>query len=95
MALDHSDIEQIAWLARLALQPSEIPEYGSELGNILTLVEQMNETDTTSISPLAHPLEINARLRADKITETDHRTENQAGAPETEDGYYLVPRVIE
>ena len=51
--------------------------------------------DTDGVRPLAHPLDTAARLRPDEVTEVVDRDLYQAGAPETEDGLYLVPRVVE
>lgn len=95
MSLDKSEVQKIAWLARLAIDEQDIPNYSSELSNILGLVEQMNSVDTDGISPIAHPLELPARLRADEVTETDQRDHFQEHAPLTEKGCYLVPKVIE
>lgn len=95
MSIDSSEIEKIAWLARLSLNQEEIPGSIRDMDRILALVEQMNSLDTGGIEPLAHPLEITARLRADVITETDQRELFQQIAPAVEDGHYLVPRVIE
>jgi aspartyl-tRNA(Asn)/glutamyl-tRNA(Gln) amidotransferase subunit C len=95
VSLQDSDIKNIARLARLALGENEIPEYRQALGNILGLVEQMQAVDTGNTDPLAHPLEISARLRPDEITEPDQRNKFQQIAPETDKGFYLVPRVIE
>ena len=95
MSLKRSEIENIAWLARLSLNEDEIPVFQNELEQILNLVEQMNNIDTDTILPLAHPLEICAQLREDKITETNQRAINQQTAPDVKDGYYLVPKVIE
>ena len=55
----------------------------------------MNSIDTTNVDPMAHPLEIKARLRIDKVTETNQRDTFQAHAPAVENGLYLVPKVIE
>lgn len=95
MSLDKSEIEKIAWLARLTIDDADIADYGNELSSILELVERMNAVDTSQVTPLAHPLDITARLREDKVTETDQRDAFQKNAPQTEDGYYLVPKVIE
>lgn len=95
MSLKKSDIEKIAWLARLSISAEEISKYSKELNNILDLVEQMNGIDTSNIEPMAHPLEINARLREDRVTELDQHERFQAIAPAVENGHYLVPRVIE
>ena len=95
MSLERSDIENIALLARLSMKEDEIPDYQKELGNILEMVEQINSVITDDISPLAHPLEIIARLREDRVTETDQRDNNQKIAPEVDSGFYLVPKVID
>lgn len=95
MSLQPSDIRTIARLARLAVKEDEIPGFQRQLGNILGIIEQMQAVPTTGIAPLAHPLEINARLRPDVITESDQREKFQKIAPETSNGFYLVPKVIE
>ena len=95
MSLEKTEIEKIAWLARLALDEDDIPGYARDLSNILDLVEQMNTIKTNDIEPLAHPMEIKARLRPDEVTETDQREKFQSIAPHVDNGHYLVPRVIE
>ena len=95
MSLDRKQIEDIAMLARLSIKEEDIPVHQTELGGILNMVEQMKSVDTDAIEPLAHPLEIDARLRPDAITEDNQREKNQAMAPQTQEGYYLVPKVIE
>ena len=95
MSLDKSEVQKIAWLARLAIEEQDISNYSTELSSILDLVEQMNSANTEGISPLAHPLDLAARLREDKVSETNQREHFQKHAPLTEDGCYLVPKVIE
>ena len=95
MSLDKSEVEKIAWLARLAIDDKDIPNYSDELSSILGLVERMNSVNTEGISPIAHPLELPARLRNDVVTEKDQRDHFQKDAPLTEEGCYLVPKVIE
>ena len=95
MALDRSDVENIAHLARLAISEEDIPAYAENLSNILNLVEQMDATDTSGVAPMAHPLEMAQRLREDAVTETDQREHFQAHAPAVENGLFLVPKVIE
>ncbi len=95
MSIDTGEIRTIAWLARLAAADDELEQYRRDLDNIFGLVEQINAADTAGVEPLAHPLDIQGRLRPDAVTETDQREKFQAVAPEVEDGYYLVPRVIE
>ena len=95
MALDAEDVEKIAHLARLGINPDDIPGYARNLTDILAFVEQLNAVDTTGVEPLAHPLEAIQRLRPDVVTETDERELFQSIAPQTEAGLYLVPKVIE
>lgn len=95
MALERSDVEKIAHLARLGLTEADVPQTTDTLNNILGLIDAMQAVDTTGIEPLAHPLEATQRLRADVVTETNQREAYQAIAPAVESGLYLVPKVIE
>jgi aspartyl-tRNA(Asn)/glutamyl-tRNA(Gln) amidotransferase subunit C len=95
MSIDSSEIEKIAWLARLSLNQDDISKTSDDLNRILELVTQMNTLDTAGIEPLAHPMDIKARLRADVVTEIDQREHFQQNAPATQKGHYLVPKVIE
>ena len=95
MSLDRSDVEKIAHLARLAISEDEKDRYASDLSNILSLVEQMNAVDTEGGSPMAHPLHMVQRLREDEPIEPNQRERFQQIAPATEDGLYMVPRVVE
>ena len=95
MTLEASDIEKIAHLARLRIEVADIPDYARNLSDILAFVEQLNAVDTTGVVPLAHPLDATQRLRPDEVTEHDEREHFQRAAPLTEDGLYLVPKVIE
>jgi aspartyl-tRNA(Asn)/glutamyl-tRNA(Gln) amidotransferase subunit C len=95
MSLDSDDVKKIAKLARLAIDEADVPGYATNLSNILGLVEQMNSVDTAGVLPMSHPLDAVQRLREDVVTETDQREEFQRIAPATENGLYLVPRVIE
>ena len=95
MPLERSDVEKIAHLARLAVSEDELDTVAGDLSNILELVEQMNAVDTANVTPMAHPLHMAQRLRDDVVTEGDQRERFQAVAPATENGLYLVPKVIE
>jgi aspartyl-tRNA(Asn)/glutamyl-tRNA(Gln) amidotransferase subunit C len=95
MSLSPAEVEKIAHLARLALEPDQAEGLAQDLSRILDLVDQMNAVDTAGVEPMAHPLEMSQRLRPDQVTEADRREDFQAVAPETEAGLYLVPRVIE
>ncbi|MGB5735223.1 MAG: Asp-tRNA(Asn)/Glu-tRNA(Gln) amidotransferase subunit GatC [Thiohalocapsa sp.] len=95
MALDNTDVAKIAHLARLAVDDDALDHYASELSSILDLVAQMDAVDTAGVEPMAHPLHMTQRLRPDQVTEPDQRTRFQGLAPATQDGLFLVPKVIE
>ncbi len=95
MALDKSEIEKIAHLARLHVSESEAEEVTTRITDILALIDQMQTVDAESVEAMAHPLEVVQRLRADDITEQDQRDELQKLAPSSENGMYLVPRVLD
>lgn len=91
MALERTEVEKIAHLARLGLSEADLPRTTETLNNILGLIDRMQAVDTTGIEPLAHPLETTQRLRADVVTERNQRDAYQAIAPAVEEGLYLVP----
>lgn len=95
MPLAPSDVAKIAHLARLAIDEDEAQGYATDLSKILDLVARMEAVDTAAAQPMAHPLEMTQRLREDEPSEPDRRALFQSVAPLTEDGLYLVPKVIE
>jgi len=95
VTISREDIEKVAVLARIRLDEEQIPALEKDLGNILSLVDQLSAADTDNVEPLAHPLDAVQRLRADEVSESNQREVFQAIAPATENGLYLVPRVIE
>ena len=95
VSISKSDVERVARLARIGIEPHEAERYSIDLSNILTLVEQMNKIDTEGIQPMAHPQDIQLRLRDDEVKEVNKRDQFQAIAPAVKQGLYLVPKVID
>ncbi len=95
MTLKNEDVRNIAQLARLQIDDSKIERLTSDLSNILALAEQMKAVDTTKVIPMAHPMDATQRLRDDEVTETNQRDKFQGIAPDVENGFYRVPKVIE
>ncbi len=95
MSLTPEQVRQVAHLARLELKPEKESAYAQQLSNIFEMVGQLSRAKTDGVAPMAHPLEMTQRLRADVVTESDRRAEMQTHAPAVEGGLYLVPRVIE
>jgi aspartyl-tRNA(Asn)/glutamyl-tRNA(Gln) amidotransferase subunit C len=88
-------VGKIAELAQLQIRESEIDIVLEKMNQVLDLVEEMQAVDTDGVEPMAHPLDATQSLRADTITETNQRDHFQEIAPDTQDGLYLVPRVVE
>ena len=95
MSLDNNKVKEIAYLARLSIENSELEQSTKELNNILSLMDQLGEIDTGDAEPMAHPLAMSQRLRDDQVTEDDLSEEFQEIAPKTGNNHFLVPTVIE
>lgn len=93
--IDTLELKQIANLAKLTIDADTEVETIKDLNAILGLAEQLSEVDTDDIAPMAHPLHMSQRLRADKVTEQDQSDTFQTIAPKIDKGHYLVPTVIE
>jgi aspartyl-tRNA(Asn)/glutamyl-tRNA(Gln) amidotransferase subunit C len=89
------NIAHLATLARLSLDENARALAERELHNIIDMIDTMQTIDTEGVEPMAHPLDATQRLREDVVTEIVDAATFQATAPSTEDGYYLVPRVVE
>ena len=95
MSLTPDDVKAIARLARLAIDPQDIPQYAQKLSGILDFVAQLDKVDTSKVEPMAHPLDMAQRLRPDAVTDHPVRELYQENAPQVEAGLYLVPKVLE
>jgi aspartyl-tRNA(Asn)/glutamyl-tRNA(Gln) amidotransferase subunit C len=95
MEIGEKAVRNIAELAQLTFDESHLATMQSSMGDILNLVEQMQEVDTDGVEPMSNPLDATQRLREDVVSEPDQREVFQRLAPETLEGLYLVPRVIE
>ena len=95
MSLTADDVKKIAHLARLGIDSQDIDSYAKDLSGMLDLMTRMAEVNTDHVEPMAHPMDQAQRLRADAVTELNHREAFQAIAPQVEAGLYLVPKVIE
>ena len=95
MSLTKDQVQHIASLARLKLADSEFDDVVDKLSRIVDFVDQLQAAPTDDVLPMAHPLNMSQRLRSDKVTESNERDALQKNAPRVENGYYLVPKVIE
>lgn len=95
MALSLDDVRRVAQLARIRLDDTQAAAIEHELAGIFDLIARMQSVDTEAVAPMSHCGDLVQRLRADRVTEPDRREALLAMAPATEEGLFLVPKVIE
>jgi len=95
VSLTREQIQHLAMLARLELAESEFDDVQAKLSSIVEFVDRLQAAPVDDVVPMAHPLSGAQRLRPDVVTEVIDRDAIQANAPAVQDGFYLVPKVIE
>ncbi len=94
-ALTEDQVRHIAKLARLKLGDDEVRLFATQLGDVLSYVRQLDALDVQSIEPLAHPLPITNRTRSDEPRDSLSREQALSNTPDTHDGLFKVPAVLE
>lgn len=95
MSVDSDTVRRIAHLARIRLEDERIEPMREELNTILAFVEQLDEVDTNGVEPMTSVVATKMRLRADVVTDGNIADDVIANAPASEDGFFMVPRVVE
>ncbi len=95
MSVDAATVRRIAHLARIAVADEEVEHLQSELNAMLAFVEQLSEVDVAGVEPMTSVTPMEMRKRADVVTDGDIRDDVLRNAPSTEDGFFLVPKVVE
>ncbi|WP_027874582.1 Asp-tRNA(Asn)/Glu-tRNA(Gln) amidotransferase subunit GatC [Spongiibacter marinus] len=95
MSLEQGDIAKLARLARIRISEESSEELRQRISDILGMIDTMQAVNTDAVDPMANPHDATQRLRADVVSEVDQRDDFQRIAPATEDGLYLVPKVID
>jgi len=95
MAVDAATVRRIAHLARIAVSEGEIEQLRGELNAILGFVEQLKEVKVEGVEPMTSVTPMKLKLRKDAVTDGGDAAKVLANAPQTEDGFFLVPKVVE
>ena len=95
MSVDKDIVRRIARLARLALPEERAEPMVMELNGILAWVEQLKEVDVEGIDPLTSVVEQRLKMREDVVTEGGHADALMSNAPDGEDHFFVVPKVVE
>ncbi|MBO8171726.1 MAG: Asp-tRNA(Asn)/Glu-tRNA(Gln) amidotransferase subunit GatC [Bacillaceae bacterium] len=95
MAISRKEVEHVAELARLNLTEEEAELYTKQLDAILEFAQKLNELDTENVKPTSHAFDVKNVLREDEVRKSVEREEALRNAPDTEDGQFKVPPVME
>ena len=95
MSVDKDTVRRIAKLSRLALDEARVAPMADELSGIFKWVEQLNEVDVTGVPPLTSVVEQKLKMRDDVVSEGGQANALMANAPEGEDHFFVVPKVVE
>ena len=94
MKITREEVAHVAKLARLDIKDDQTDKLAGQIGTILAYMDVLNKVDTTGIAPTSHAIFLNNAFREDEGIAHLNRDAALANAPEQEDGFFLVPRVI-
>ena len=95
MSVDKQTVRKVARLARIAVPEERLEPLAKELNGILAWIEQLNEVNVDGVEPMTTPVKMILPMREDEITDGNIRDKVLANAPKTEDGFVVVPKVVE
>ena len=95
MSVDKKTVSKVARLARIAVPEERLEPMAKELNTILAWIEQLNEVDVEGVEPMTTPVAMELPLREDVVTDGNIRDQILANAPRSEDGFFVVPKVVE
>jgi len=94
--IDKKTVQHVAHLARLEFDESQLELYSTQLASILSYIDKLNEVDTASTQPTSHPLaSLKNVFRKDALKPSISPDEALSSAPSKDDGFFVVPPVIE
>ena len=77
MSIKKTDLEYIASLSKLQFEGHELKNYTRQISDILEMIQKLQKVDTKKVKPMAHPMNMNQRIREDLVTEVNNRDEYQ------------------
>lgn len=95
MSIDTGTVEKIARLARIRVTEEEKVKFASELNGIMQWIEQLQDVDTEGVEPMTSVVDMTLHMREDEITDGGIQEKVLANAPESAEGFFVVPKVVE
>ncbi len=93
--MDNKTVSTISYLSKLSLDKNKDKKIINDLERILKFVEELNKAETNNVDPLFSPLEKVAKTRKDEVNSQNLQQKILKNSPESEGGYFIVPRVVE
>lgn len=95
MSIDTDTARRVAKLARIAVPEKDLPKLAEDLSGILDFMEQLNEVDVDGIEPMTSVTPMRLPRRADVVTDGNQQAKVLANAPDSREGFFAVPKVVE
>jgi aspartyl-tRNA(Asn)/glutamyl-tRNA(Gln) amidotransferase subunit C len=95
MSIDKDKIKHTAKLARISLDEKKIDNLSKDLSNIFKFIEKLNKVNTENVKPLSSILDHSLRSREDKVNDGNMRNQILENAPNKNEDFFIVPKVIE
>jgi aspartyl-tRNA(Asn)/glutamyl-tRNA(Gln) amidotransferase subunit C len=95
MSVDAATVRRIAHLARIAVTEAEVPHLQGELNAMLAFVEQLSEVNVDGVEPMTSVTPMEMKKRADVINDGEIPDDIVRNAPEAQNHFFLVPKVVE
>jgi aspartyl-tRNA(Asn)/glutamyl-tRNA(Gln) amidotransferase subunit C len=95
MSIDENTAARVAKLARIKVEPADLPALAQEFNTILGFIEQLAEVDIEGVEPMTSVTPQNAVTRADVVADGDQQAAILRNAPDAREGFFAVPKVVE
>lgn len=95
MSIDEDTARRVAHLARIRVEEGDLPRLASELSGILGFMEQLAEVNVEGVEPMTSVTPMELPRRADEVTDGGYPERILANAPDSREGFFAVPKVIE
>jgi aspartyl-tRNA(Asn)/glutamyl-tRNA(Gln) amidotransferase subunit C len=95
VSVDKNTVRKVARLARIAVPEERLEPLSKELNGILAWIEQLNEVNVDGVEAMTTPVPVKLPMREDVISDGNIRDQVLANAPKSEDGFFVVPKVVE
>ena len=95
MTINDKTLENLSKLSKIKIDDNLRDKLKEDLNLTMNMIDQINKSDCDQIEELSHPIKDNFNLREDVVSEDINRESLQRTSNKTEDGFYLVPKVIE